>query len=95
MWDENNPRCRTPEWKALKRQARRQLPNGCADCGQREGLELDHITPHFEGGADNLENLQWLCGPCHKRKTDEESLRARARKAATLRRVPRLPFGLA
>jgi len=39
----------------------------------------DHVIPLWEGGADELTNLQTLCLPCHQRKTAEEAER-RARK---------------
>ena len=49
-------------------------PSGiCAACGQWvERLELDHVTPRFAGGAHDTANLQWLCSPCHDKKTGEE-----------------------
>lgn len=39
----------------------------------------DHTIPRWEGGKDELSNLQTLCLPCHKKKTAEEADR-RARK---------------
>lgn len=47
----------------------------CQKCRRVTGLkdgELDHITPLHMGGADNDENLQWLCIPCHAEKSAEE-----------------------
>lgn len=40
----------------------------------------DHIIPKAEGGTDERENYQGLCGPCDVIKTAQESKRARARK---------------
>lgn len=37
--------------------------------------EVDHITPKFEGGSDDLFNLTLLCKDCHTRKTQEEANR--------------------
>lgn len=35
--------------------------------------DVDHIVPVFEGGGQcGLENLQTLCIPCHKRKTQQQ-----------------------
>lgn len=37
---------------------------------------VDHIKPKAKGGTDDLSNLQPLCAPCHKDKTDRESVEA-------------------
>jgi 5-methylcytosine-specific restriction endonuclease McrA len=34
--------------------------------------EIDHIKPHWDGGTDNIENLQVLCYRCHQQKSAEE-----------------------
>lgn len=31
--------------------------------------DVDHIVPKAKGGADQLDNLQALCAPCHAHKT--------------------------
>jgi 5-methylcytosine-specific restriction protein A len=36
-------------------------------------LEVDHIVNRARGGADDEENLQALCIPCHKLKTAAEA----------------------
>ena len=41
--------------------------------------EIDHKVPLFEGGPDTPENCGPLCPDCHRRKTEEESIR-RARR---------------
>jgi 5-methylcytosine-specific restriction endonuclease McrA len=44
----------------------------CSNCQATEGLEVDHILTRGSR-ADlkmNLTNVQWLCGPCHRKKTD-------------------------
>ena len=38
---------------------------GCQKCGRTIGLEVHHIKPQSEGGNDEIENLQVLCGICH------------------------------
>lgn len=45
----------------------------CALCGSTENLELDHIKTYYEGGKTEVENLQWLCESCHRKKTNEET----------------------
>lgn len=52
----------------------------CSCCLIEFKSELDHITPVRELGVHSIENLQFLCVPCHVRKTAEEWLRARLRK---------------
>jgi hypothetical protein len=42
----------------------------CVRCDRGQwnnvNLEIHHIVPVFEGGADDLENLHTLCWACHK-----------------------------
>ncbi|WP_232325173.1 HNH endonuclease [Microbulbifer agarilyticus] len=38
---------------------------------------VDHIIPKFEGGTDADSNLEAICDPCHRKKTQQESIRAR------------------
>ncbi|MGJ8586977.1 MAG: HNH endonuclease [Yoonia sp.] len=62
---------RGPRWKALRAQALDRDGWQCVSCGERRGLECDHIEPvktHPEL-AFTLSNLQMLCGRCHARKT--------------------------
>ncbi|MAI81052.1 MAG: hypothetical protein CL917_19080 [Deltaproteobacteria bacterium] len=49
---------------------------------RRSLWELDHILPLVDGGGHELENLQTLCTPCHKKKTAEEARRRAQRRAA-------------
>jgi hypothetical protein len=49
---------------------------------QRELWAVDHITPLWDGGANEDPNLQLLCDPCHKVKTAAEAaLRAEKRRS--------------
>jgi 5-methylcytosine-specific restriction protein A len=72
-----------PDWPQRRNAVRRRANGRCEGrvrgvrCPNR-GAECDHITPHTEGGTDDLSNLQWLCTPCHKRKTGQEAAQARA-----------------
>ncbi|ETY69602.1 hypothetical protein X964_04100 [Acinetobacter baumannii MDR_MMC4] len=46
----------------------------CQCCGiVTKDLELDHIVNVARGGTDDESNLQSLCVPCHKKKTQQES----------------------
>lgn len=42
----------------------------CRQCGAKKELHFDHIIPYSKGGADSIENLQILCGPCNRSKSD-------------------------
>lgn len=40
----------------------------------------DHIVPLEEGGTDDDDNLQTLCGDCHTDKTSKEAARGRKKR---------------
>ena len=44
-----------------------------------QAWDLDHIIPLAMGGADEVHNLQVLCIPCHRDKTNERDLPALAK----------------
>ena len=49
--------------------------NKCALCNEslkKNSYEIDHKIPLFNGGLDEVENLQPLCKSCHKEKSNEE-----------------------
>ncbi|WP_373863853.1 HNH endonuclease [Nocardia pseudobrasiliensis] len=48
--------------------------SGCAG----DAVEVDHIVNHARGGSDEIDNLQAVCAPCHRKKTGSESAQARA-----------------
>lgn len=89
MWRNGSSRTTAAEWKRLRRLAKHRLPYWCAQCGAepagRDGLELDHIVPVAEGGADGLDNLQWLCASCHAEKSRREAARGVSRRVARRR----------
>lgn len=41
------------------------------------GNVVDHIVPKAEGGTDDDSNLQTVCDPCHREKTQAEANRNR------------------
>lgn len=89
-WANGKTRVSTKEWKALRARAVREYGNQCARCeadGDEVRLELDHVVPVAEGGADTLDNAQLLCVSCHQPKTQAEAARGRARRNP--RRPPR------
>jgi len=46
----------------------------------RLGFTPDHIVPLSEGGRDDESNIQTLCEPCHRVKTQAEAARGRQRR---------------
>ena len=40
----------------------------CQECGVRRCLTIDYIEPQVNGGGDEIENLQTLCGACNSSK---------------------------
>ncbi len=49
----------------------------CAGCGRQlevEFMELDHVLPRSDGGANDISNRILLCGPCNRRKSNALTL---------------------
>lgn len=49
----------------------------CSDCGRKLGVagepvEFDHIIALANGGENRETNLQALCRPCHRAKTNQD-----------------------
>lgn len=58
----------TPEeWRALCD----RFDNRCVRCGSPGPLTIDHVIPVSRGGANSIDNLQPLCGPCNSSKCDQ------------------------
>ncbi|MEU5382663.1 HNH endonuclease [Kitasatospora cineracea] len=70
-WNRQSPRntARPGNWSSRRAQALARDRFRCRQCGEREELEVDHRIPVSRGGSWELENLQTLCRPCHRRKT--------------------------
>ena len=49
--------------------------------GACPGYEIDHIEPLCAGGADRLDNLQWLSHDDHRAKTRIDVMRCRRMKS--------------
>jgi hypothetical protein len=66
-------------FRVLKRDRRCVLcGNGPADAP----LQVDHITPRSKGGTNDLSNLQTLCAPCNRGKSNRDSTDFRAKKSS-------------
>jgi hypothetical protein len=42
----------------------------CKLCGSTKDIQFDHVIPWSRGGASTVKNIQLLCGPCNRRKSD-------------------------
>ena len=75
-------------WRKL-REAMLDAEPLCRHCAARGKVtpahEVDHILPLRDGGTNDRDNLQPLCGPCHDDKTARD-LRARARSCKESRK---------
>jgi 5-methylcytosine-specific restriction endonuclease McrA len=45
---------------------------GCVDCGNRYGIERDHVDPVANGGCTSRDNMAGRCYGCHQRKTEQD-----------------------
>lgn len=63
----------------------------CQQCGGA-AAEVDHIDNTRGPGYDDLSNLQALCVPCHKAKTQREAQAGRAARVARAKRPPTPSF---
>jgi len=70
----SNSFLRSPEWRALRRQAIARYGSTCVKCGRvgskKSPINIDHIKPrkYYPELALDIDNLQPLCAPCNKRK---------------------------
>lgn len=68
-------------WDRLRARILKRDSGLCQVC-KRQGLithgkEVDHIVPKYLGGTDDDANLQAICKPCHRAKTQAESAASR------------------
>ncbi len=67
------------EIRAVLEQAQGQYGNLviCGGCGRElepPFMEIDHINPRSQGGANDITNRILLCSPCNRRKSDGYTL---------------------
>lgn len=43
----------------------------CVSCGSQHQLQWDHDIPLSRGGSNAVENIQILCGPCNRKKSNK------------------------
>ena len=60
-----------------------QGPKQCAVCGALKSPNRGVVIHHMDGnhGNDVVENVQWLCHPCHSRHHQTELMRSAERRA--------------
>jgi 5-methylcytosine-specific restriction protein A len=94
-WDGSDRRSRLPaDWPKRVAQTRRRAEGRCEhrySDGSRctsAGSECDH---RVRGDDHSLDNLQWLCTPHHRDKTQREAAAARAAAPRPTRARPREP----
>jgi len=81
--------------KGLRLRVKERDEGICRQCGRYDAKgDGDHIVPLSMNGPDIIDNMQWLCRGCHRRKTSGEApIRAKAdrlaaRHAQTKKRKP-------
>lgn len=47
-----------------------ELPRQCVYCGATENLQMDHLVPRSQGGADSADNMVWACRACKASRSD-------------------------
>lgn len=70
-------------WRKLREQILKRDDYCCVPCAKAGrwtvASEVDHIIEKEDGGTDDPENLQSICGACHKAKTKESQRKRRLR----------------
>ena len=75
-WVNGASRTSTPAWKRTRKAVLDRDGWACQTCGS-PASEVDHITPHAQGGSDDETNLAAICAACHRTKTSAEAAAAR------------------
>jgi len=62
-----------PAWRRLRARVLLEEPTcrGYLVACSNPSQEVDHIRPRLLGGTNERDNLQGLCGSCHRRKTSD------------------------
>lgn len=91
----NTPKSRSAEgnWRKKRKRVLKRDSHHCRlnYVGICIGIatEVDHIIPVTQNGSDDMENLQAVCGPCHRAKSSDEGHVAAGHKPhARIRYIP-------
>ena len=63
-WDTHERRLQT--YERDKGRCRLIASPRCRGFANWNDGETDHILPRGKGGSDDLDNLRWVCKPCHR-----------------------------
>jgi 5-methylcytosine-specific restriction endonuclease McrA len=70
VWKQRSPSSRAvhkPGWNKLRARALLRDGRRCVYCGAGDdGLEVHHVLPVSEGGANTLANVVTICHACHR-----------------------------
>lgn len=71
-------------WDRIRAVAMRRDKYLCQPCLKAgrvtPATECDHVVPKFDGGTDEIDNLQAICRQCHADKTQREAKKAQGCK---------------
>lgn len=72
-------------YKKIRKQALERDSYTCQNCGSDKDLHVHHVTPRWDGGGNELQNLMTLCRNCHEKLHQEamEALKAECRRNNT------------
>ncbi|PBC38485.1 HNH endonuclease [Rhodococcus sp. ACS1] len=80
--DQRGEHTNDPEFRANRPKVLARDGNRCQIAGsgcEGTATEVDHKRNFKSGGSHDLANLQAVCATCHRKKTQAESARARAK----------------
>jgi hypothetical protein len=78
----------SPHWKEVRKRQIEEVGYEC-ECGSRVRLQLHHKT-YARLGQELVQDLQWLCGNCHKR---AHKIKTRAKGKVTIKHTTPSPRG--
>jgi 5-methylcytosine-specific restriction endonuclease McrA len=61
---------RMPVPENVRNEVWRRDQGKCVICGSVRDLEFDHIIPVTKGGSNTARNIQLLCEPCNRQKSN-------------------------
>ncbi|MCF7788291.1 MAG: HNH endonuclease [Prosthecobacter sp.] len=61
---------RQPISENVRHEVWRRYEGRCTQCSSVHNLEFDHIIPVSRGGANTVRNIQLLCEPCNRSKSN-------------------------